>query len=154
MENLSRKSAKCKNRVGFSEIEFTSEAEVATVDSRYSSRATVIRTVSFRSAGCFGTIDAKQVYMSDNSHDGVHDMEITCSFYGTPEQVDDRLNELTFGRYLVRLRDRNGRLWLAGDKIEPLHFEYAHIGDAGHDGAHEYQLRFFGTLSIPLSATE
>lgn len=154
MENLERKSAKCKNRVGFSEIEFTSEAEVETVGCRYSSTAIVIRPVTFRSAGSFGRIDAKQVYMSDNAHDGVHDVEVTCSFYGTPEQVDARLHELTFGRYLVRLKDKNGRLWLVGDNNEPLHFEYAHIGDAAADGAHEYQLRFFGTLSIPLTATE
>lgn len=154
MENLERKSAKCKNRVGFSEIEFTSVSEVAAVDCRYSSTATVIRSVSFHPAGCFGKIEAKKVYLTDNAHDGVHDVEITCTFYGTPEQVDARLHELTFGRYLVRLRDKNGRLWLAGDKIEPLHFEYAHIGDAGHDGAHEYQLRFFGQLTIPLTATE
>ena len=154
MENLERKSAKCKNRVGFSGIEFTSVSEVASIDCRYSSTANVVRAVTFHPAGCFGRIDAKQVYMSDNAHDGVHDVEITCTFYGTPEQVDARLHELTFGRYLVRLRDRNGRLWLAGDKNEPLHFEYAHIGDAGPDGAHEYQLRFFGTLTIPLSATE
>lgn len=154
MENLERKCAKRKNRVGFSEIEFTSEAEVEDVDFSYSSNFPVTRTVTFHPSGCFGKIEAKNVYMSENGHDGIHDVEITCSFYGTPEQVNGRLHELTFGRYLVRLKDKNGRWWLAGEKEEPLHFEYTHIGDADADGVHEYQLRFFGTLTIPLSATE
>lgn len=154
MENLERKTAKCKNRVGFSQIEFTSAYEVASIACRYSPTANVIRSIIFHPAGSFGKIEAKKIYLTENMHDGIHDVEITCSFYGSHDQVDDRLHELTFGRYLVRLKDRNGRLWLAGDKNEPLHFEYAHIGDAGPDGAHEYQLRFFGTLSIPLSATE
>ncbi len=154
MENLERKSAKCQNRVGFSQIEFTSAGEVASISCRYSPTANVIRSVTFRPAGCFGKIDAEKVYLSDNMHDGVHEVEITCSFYGSHDQVDARLHELTFGRYLVRLRDRNGSLWLCGDKEEPLHFEYTHVGDTGPDGTHEYQLRFFGSLSIPLSATE
>ncbi len=150
MENLEGKTAKCKNLPGYVSIEFASVDEVSSVDMAYSQDGNVAGLVEFVQGGCFGKIDAKEVYLSDNASNGVHDIEVSCKFRGTPDQVDGRLNELTFGRYLVRLKDRSGKRWLVGCKGTPLHFDYAHIGESEASGVHEYQLRFFGVQDIPL----
>ena len=148
MEDLSKNSANCGNMTGWTGIWFTPVSEVQSlgiVDEK-------IRSVTFASGGRFARIDAKNIYLSDTNADGSRQLTITCSYRATPNQVDYRLSDMMANRYLLKLRDRNGKLWLAGTLREPLHFSYDHIGETEASGVHEYRLSFFRNLTTPLYA--
>ncbi len=149
MENLEQTTGSCAPMSGFARLWFTAIGEVAAV--AYTSLTT--RAVSLTASGSWGAITAKKIQLTDNESDGVRSIEITCSYRGVAGQTDTRLSALEKGRYLVKLKDRNGKLWLAGDKETPLHFSYDHTADADAAGLHEYQLRFYGTLPVPVTAT-
>ncbi len=146
MEDLTRKSAGCGNMTGYAGLWIANDYEVEDVEEREPG----CRKVVFKSSGGWGRVDAKNIYMSDTPADGARQLEVTCQFRCTPDQVDYYLDALSMHRFLLKLKDRNGNLWLAGDKEQPLHFEYSHVGETGGGGVHEYQLRFFRQTNLPL----
>jgi len=133
---------------GWTGIWFTPVSEVQSLDIVDEKS----RSVTFASGGRFARIDAKNIYLSDTNADGSRQLNVTCSYRATPAQADYRLNDMLANRYLLKLRDRNGKLWLAGTQREPLRFGYEHVGESDGSGLHEYRLSFFRNLTTPLYA--
>lgn len=151
MEDLSRNSAICGNVPGYVGIWITSSREVLKVSATNDHK----RSVSFSPGGSWGFIDgAKRIYLSDIQQDGIRNVEVGCDFAATPAVMDHRLREMSEQRFIVKLKDRNGKFWLVGSDKEPLHFSYDHIGEPDASGAHKYVLKFYRLLSIPLYETD
>ena len=149
MENLERNKSKCRNTPGYLKIWAASVDEVDSVDTITQNQ----RSVSFAAGKAFGEIYAKNILLSDVYADGAYQLEINCDFFGIPDVVESRLWYMSFHRFIVKLQDRNGQLWLAGSKDEPLRFEFTRTEDADVTGAKKYEFRFFRTGTEPLFAT-
>lgn len=148
MEDLKKNSAECGNMTGWTGIWIVPVTDVLGVYIR-DERS---RSVSLYSGGRFARIECTNIYLSDTAKDGARQLNITCSYRATPAQADYRLNDMMANRYLLKLRDRNGKLWLAGTQREPLRFGYEHVGESDGSGLHEYRLSFFRNLTTPLYA--
>jgi len=149
MENLERNQSKCLNNAGFVKMWLAKESEVNTVTIQSSSQ----RNVTFNSNHGWREMDVKDIELSETQHYNSRELTICCVYQGAADQMDYVLNAISFGMYLVKLKDRNGNYWLAGDKEQPLHLDYEHIGESSMSGVHQYRITLHRTLSIPLYAT-
>ncbi len=149
MENLERNKSKCRNTPGFYKIWAAEVDEVESVDTISQSQ----RSVSFAAGKGFGEIDAKNISLSDVYANGAYQLEINCDFFGIPDMVESRLRGMASNRFIVKVQDHNGQLWLAGSKDEPLRFEFTRTEDADVAGAKKYEFRFLRTGTEPLFAT-
>lgn len=148
MEDLKKNSAECGNMTGWTGLWFVPVTDVLGVYIHDEKS----RSVSLYSGGRFARIECTNIYLSDTAQDGARQLSVTCSYRATPAQADYRLNDMMANRFLLKLRDRNGKLWLAGTQREPLRFGYEHVGESDGSGLHEYRLNFFRNLTTPLYA--
>lgn len=146
MENLEVNSAKCKNAAGFAGIWLTDVSEVQSITINNEQK----RTVVFATGGSWGTVErAKNINKTDIQEDGVRNVDISCDYFGVPDYADPKLMDMTKRRYIVKLKDRNGKMWLYGNREEPMRFAYDKITDPDASGACKYVLTFYRRLSIP-----
>lgn len=149
MENLNRKAAGCPTMPGWSGIWAATDKEVEAVAITGSSS----RSVIFKDGGKWGKIIAKSIQISDSESDGARQLTITCTFIGIAADTDRLFIAMAARRWLVRLKDRGGRYWLAGSKEQPLRFSWSHDADAKPKGSHAYTLQWSAVRSEPLYAT-
>lgn len=149
MENLERNISKCSNMPGFKKIWAATTDEVHIIEPVTST----LRTVSFKDGAGYGLIDAKKISLSNVYTDGVYSLDINCEFWGIPDMVEERLRCMAAARYIVRVQDRNGVMWLAGSTETPLRFDFTRTEDSDAFGAKKYDFRFFNNSNYPLYTT-
>lgn len=149
MEDIQKNDSVCPNIPGFTGLWLAYNSEVAAA----SLTAPGTRAVTFAPDGGWGRVPATQIQLNAPFNGGAYALEISGILHATRSSgVEARLEAMCRRRFVARLRDRNGGLWLAGMPDEPLNFEYEHVGDASADGQRAYRLRLFRSTTYPVQA--
>ncbi len=107
------------------------------------------RQAVFESLMDWAEIEADRIEFSNNYTDRRFEQTISGNFPGTNAGVETLLKKMCAGRYIVRMKDRAGQLWILGDKEQPLRFEYEHFGGATGADEHTYRIRFVRASTQP-----
>lgn len=147
MEDIQKNDSTCQNTPGFTGLWLAYDSEVASA----ALTAPGTRTVTFETGGAWGRVPATQIQLNAPYNDGAYALEISGILHATRSSgVESRLEAMCRRKFVAKLRDRNGDLWLAGMPDEPLNFEYEHVGDAAADGQRAYRLRLFRGTTYPV----
>mgnify|MGYP000852362414 CR=1 FL=1 len=101
----------------------------------------------------FGKVEAANIATSATFDSGAYNHEISCTLHGHKHQHDSTLDDMTRRRWIAKVVDSNGAVWIHGSKEEPLSFSWAHISDAKPSEEHAYKLTFSAHTTEPPYAT-
>ena len=80
---------------------------------------------------------------------GAYRHEVGMVYHGHQAENDRALMEMTGHRFLLRITDNNGTMWLYGTKECPLHMSYEYTNDGEADGETAYRLTFSALCPVP-----
>lgn len=74
---------------------------------------------------------------------------VECVYHGSQQEMVRTLDEMSRGRYLVRVSDNNGTDWVYGTPDTPLHMSFESVNDGEEEGDTSYKLRFEALCPAP-----
>lgn len=139
------KNGRCQTMAGWEKIELIDKDDISAFDLSSSNEVTITSNLPFSS------IDAKKISLSYKyiKDDKNYDVLVQCDVFGTANQYDSILHQMTNHKYVVRLTDNAKVKWIIGTDDEPLNFDYVHIGEDNAAGEHKYTLTFSRKMSLP-----
>ena len=146
MEDLSKNDRNCPNLPGYVLLNAAYDYEVASAPMA----SATTRSVTLKTGCVWGHIPCTDIALQNPFNDGVYELEISCLLHATNADVEVSLRDWCRHKFVLRLTDRNRKMWLAGMPDEPLNFAYDHIGDADATGQRCYRLRFFRSTIYPV----
>ncbi|MDL2308880.1 hypothetical protein LJC68_07210 [Bacteroidales bacterium OttesenSCG-928-B11] len=101
----------------------------------------------------FGEIEADSFEMNSDFDNGVYRNEVKCLLTATRNAHDSLFDKMTRQRFVVKIKDNNNNVWLAGSLSEPLIFTWRHVGKAKAGDRHLYELVFRRDSTEPFCNT-
>jgi len=111
------------------------------------------KAVTMKQGCAFAEINAESIRTEVTGSGGAYSHETVCRLVGTKRKYDRLLADMSRGRWIVKVVDNTDTAWLSGSKEEPLRLTFRHIGSAGADGEHLYEVTFSREMTEPLCAT-